>query len=392
MADTREIRTPGHIVDTLRKGVGGVSTEVVAEIQVRIPEYARPSNELYIKVIRTAVEQAIDGFLDRIEFPGAPWDPEPFRMIGRGEAAEGRNLEPLQTAMRIGARVCWRRLTELATPLGLTPQYLYDLGEAIFVYLDELADAAAQGFAAARAHATGEIERRRARLLDLLLTQPPAGAEAVSDLARAAGWRLPKTVACVALDDRPGPGRVPTMPPDVLAGHDRSTPCLLVPDPAGPGQDRMLDSALRGRRAAIGPAVPLTSAAASLRWATEALDLSRRGILPDGLFHCADHLSTLIVFKDEQLVDALAEARLAPLAHLRPTQQDRLAKTLLAWLRHGRGAGEVAERLHVHPQTVRYRLRQLEELYGDQLADPDIRFELEIALRARQAAALPLES
>ncbi|MEV3984887.1 helix-turn-helix domain-containing protein [Nonomuraea sp. NPDC049758] len=34
---------------------------------------------------------------------------------------------------------------------------------------------------------------------------------------------------------------------------------------------------------------------------------------------------------------------------------------------------------------MRYRLRQLEELYGDQLADPDVRFELEIVLRARQA-------
>ncbi|GAA3114272.1 hypothetical protein GCM10020001_036860 [Nonomuraea salmonea] len=109
-------------------------------------------------------------------------------------------------------------------------------------------------------------------------------------------------------------------------------------------------------------------------------------MLPGGLLRCADHMATLVLFKDEELVRALAQARLAPLAHLRPAQQDRLAETLLAWLRHGRGAGEVAATLHVHPQTVRYRLRQLEELYGDQLADPDIRFELEIALRARQAA------
>jgi DNA-binding PucR family transcriptional regulator len=178
---------------------------------------------------------------------------------------------------------------------------------------------------------------------------------------------------------------VPPLPPDVLTGPGRALPCLLVPDPAGPGQAQMLKHALRGHRAAIGPAVPLAAAATSLRWAGEALDLSRRGVLPRGLLRCEDHLATLVVFKDEELVSALAEVRLAPLAHLRPNQQDRLAETLLAWLRHGRGAGEVAAKLHVHPQTVRYRLRQLEELYGDQLADPDIRFELEIALRARQA-------
>ncbi|MFI9558571.1 helix-turn-helix domain-containing protein [Nonomuraea endophytica] len=383
MAIRSDTRTPADVVTTLRQGIGRVSTEVIEEIQARIPEYARPSDEVYIKVIRMAVEQAIYGFLDRIENPDAAWDPEPFRMIGRGEAAEGRNLEPLQTALRLGARVGWRRLTEIAEPLGLSPQSLYDLGEAIFVYLDQLADAAAEGFDEAKAHAAGEIERRRTRLLDLLLSQPPAGQEAIADLAKAAGWRLPKTVACVALGDQHGAYRRPALPPDVLTGLERAHPCLLVPDPRGQGH--AMDVALRGLKAAIGPAVPLAAASTSLRWAGEALELSARGVLPRGLLRCADHMATLVVFKDEELVGTLAETRLAPLAHLRPTQQDRLAETLLAWLRHGRGAGEVAARLHVHPQTVRYRLRQLEELYGDQLADPDIRFELEIVLRARQA-------
>ena len=64
--------------------------------------------------------------------------------------------------------------------------------------------------------------------------------------------------------------------------------------------------------------------------------------------------------------------------------EDRLAETLLAWLQHGCNANEVAVRVHVHPQTVRYRLRQVDELFGGQLRDPDRRFELEIALRTRQ--------
>jgi DNA-binding PucR family transcriptional regulator len=98
---------------------------------------------------------------------------------------------------------------------------------------------------------------------------------------------------------------------------------------------------------------------------------------------CTEHISTLIVFQDEDLLESLATLRLAPLSHLRASQQDRLAETLLAWLQSGRNANEVAMRLHVHPQTVRYRLRQLEDLFGDQLLDPDLRFELEIVLRAR---------
>jgi len=47
----------------------------------------------------------------------------------------------------------------------------------------------------------------------------------------------------------------------------------------------------------------------------------------------------------------------------------------------------VAHRIHVHPQTVRYRLRQIQELFGDQLRDPDRRFELQLALRVRTLTA-----
>jgi DNA-binding PucR family transcriptional regulator len=47
-------------------------------------------------------------------------------------------------------------------------------------------------------------------------------------------------------------------------------------------------------------------------------------------------------------------------------------------------ANEVAAALHVHPQTVRHRLRRLTDLFGDQLRDPRRRFELEPALRAER--------
>jgi len=75
---------------------------------------------------------------------------------------------------------------------------------------------------------------------------------------------------------------------------------------------------------------------------------------------------------------------LAPLRGLRPDQADRLAETLLAWLDSADNAGVAALRLHVHPQTVRYRLRQISGLFGDALGDPDARFSLQVALRARR--------
>ena len=66
--------------------------------------------------------------------------------------------------------------------------------------------------------------------------------------------------------------------------------------------------------------------------------------------------------------------------------RERLGSTLDAWLRHRGRTEAVATALHVHPQTVRYRLAKLRELFGSRLDDPDGRFELELALRARRIA------
>jgi DNA-binding PucR family transcriptional regulator len=59
-------------------------------------------------------------------------------------------------------------------------------------------------------------------------------------------------------------------------------------------------------------------------------------------------------------------------------------ETLEAWLEARGSAAKIAERLQVHPQTVRYRMRQLEQSLGEQLADPDSRFAMELVLRARR--------
>jgi DNA-binding PucR family transcriptional regulator len=86
---------------------------------------------------------------------------------------------------------------------------------------------------------------------------------------------------------------------------------------------------------------------------------------------------------DGSLGADLAARRLAPLDDLRPGPRARLTETLRAWLDDPGQVQRVAARLHVHPQTVRYRLAQLRELLGDDLDDAEARFELALSLRAR---------
>ena len=98
-----------------------------------------------------------------------------------------------------------------------------------------------------------------------------------------------------------------------------------------------------------------------------------------------EHLADLVVGAESQALDDLAELRLAPLAGLRPASRQKLADTLYAWLRHWGQRAPMAAELNVHPQTVGYRLTQLRELFGDALDDPQVRFELELVLRAGRA-------
>ena len=65
---------------------------------------------------------------------------------------------------------------------------------------------------------------------------------------------------------------------------------------------------------------------------------------------------------------------------LRPATSQRLAATLRSWLLHQGRRDAVAADLHVHAQTVRYRMSQVRELYGNRLDDPRTVLELVLAL------------
>ncbi|MGY0056546.1 PucR family transcriptional regulator [Streptomyces sp. LZ34] len=265
-------------------------------------------------------------------------------------------------------------------------------------------------------------ERARRDLFEALVGEVPVSERGLAELSRAARWPLPETIQAIAL---PTPGEAPQLAAvfgDTLIGAVGDELCLLIPDPAAdtgtgtgpatgpdtpladpgataePDPDRdpgtepasargALEAALRGRTAAVGHVVPLNDAASSVRWARRLLTMTHARSGPEArILFVDDHLSTLLLLQDESLVRALASRWLKPLAGLTPRQSERLQMTLLAWLEGG-GAPEAAKALKVHPQTVRYRLRQIEKLFGPGLRDPRIRFELEMALRGRRLMA-----
>lgn len=373
---------PPELAGVLRPALPGLTEAIIDAIAHSIPEYKRPIEGSFGRSLRVGVEEALGRFVDLIEDPTAQiGENGVYRSLGRGEMRVGRSLDSLQAAYRLGARVAWRHLAAVAVEAQMPAETLPTLAEAIFAYIDELAAQSVEGYAEAQTAAASERSRRRARLFELLTDAAGADAATIAAAADAAGWRLPRELAAVALEPGADADRLARqIGPETLAGAALGGPCLLVPDPRGPGRAERLAVVLAGTPAALGSAVAPERAVASLRPARRLLALAAPAAGPPR--RVDDHLVELALDAAREPLAALAQRRLAPLSGRTPAARARLAETLLAWLELHGSAPAVARRLHVHPQTVRYRLARLREALGGALDDPQARFELLLALRA----------
>jgi hypothetical protein len=377
------------IGELIRPHVAALSDEVIAAIRERVPAYHRPLRGRFGAGIRQGVEVALTQFADLVA------DPEldrsdldaVYRGLGAGEYREHRSLDALLAAYRLGARVSWRRVSELAMEAGHDRRTLAILAEAVFAYIDEVSALSAEGYAQAQSAAAGESERLRARVAELLL-EPATSADAITAAAAEAGWELPRQLAALAWS---GDGahlrtRLPTGTPATEVDGDNGI--AFVSDPDAPGLRARVDRAAHGESVVFGPTVAATEAATSAARARDVLRLIDAGVIvSEGLTLADDHLGALIAHGDEPVLTALARRRLQPLDGETPASRRRLAETLRSWLDHQGEVARVAAELGVHPQTVRYRLARLRELFGEALERPDERFELSLALRAPVSSA-----
>jgi hypothetical protein len=365
---------PPEVARALRPALPEVVDDVIAAVQEAVPVYAIGLDP----TVRRGVHVALDAFLELCE-GGAPVLPgrSVYVRFGAAERRNGRSLDALLAAYRAGARRAWSGLAEAGERQGLDPRAMYTLAEAIFAFIDEISSASAQGHAFEESLVAREQAEHRRRLLEALLAEPQPPLEDLTRLAAVAEWELPERVAALALD---APGA--RMPPEVVVADVAGGTFAIVPDPDAPGRRAGLERGLRQGAGGLGPSVALARFGASARRAALALELAEGG----GLVVADDRPVDLLLRTDVALAGDLAARALAPLDDLPSGQRDRLVETLAAWLDAHGEARPAAERLHVHVQTVRYRMDQLRDLLGDALDDPARRLELELALRFRAGA------
>jgi hypothetical protein len=380
---------PHEVTTYLRPIVADVVELIIETIPRYVPVYAMPMEGRFGQGVRQGVSIALHRFLD---LPGtdlpalSEGDKWVYERLGRGEVRSGRSLESLLAAYRTGARVTFRAISRTIPVDTLAPEVLLSLGESLFAYIDELSAASAQGYAAEQSERAGEHHRLRAELVEMIL-RGDTSEGTVARAAAAVGWAVPEVVVAVMVPFPHVHGLRSALGPDALVVERGVDVVVLIP--FSPGRVRRVDlkRALKGRRAIIGPSRPLARASESLHLALAA---GATGLVEEnsddedgvGPLWVEDHFAEIIIRAEPLAMADLAAKVLAPLDAVRPSARERLAETLLAWLRHHGQRTPVAEELFVHQQTVGYRVSQLKDLFGAALDDPETRFELELVLRA----------
>lgn len=139
---------------------------------------------------------------------------------------------------------------------------------------------------------------------------------------------------------------------------------------------------LQLRAVVAAPIAGLTAAAAARTEVDRVLDSAERHP------HSAPQVMSLAEVRTTVLLDEIvtmvsADKRLVDprIPELR-ARDPALAETLRVYLDSFGDIAAAAQLLHVHPNTVRYRARRIEQLLSTSLADPDVRLVLSLSLRA----------
>jgi PucR C-terminal helix-turn-helix domain len=376
-----ELRLDVDAITQMREQLPQVADHVVAAIIAEVPSYEGALAGQMGATIGNAVQLALGGFLSlasgrRGTDPGTPTAPavEGAYQLGRGEARSGRSTEALLAAYRIGARVAWRDMSRTAVDAGVEPMALVGFAELVFAYIDELSAASVAGHTDELA-TTGRVRQRLLeRVARHLLTGSPP--EAVLAAAERAGWEPPRTLTAVIVPEAHARHVLRSVSPGTLQSAELpeldEEVLLLVPDAHDHRRAALLRT-LADRGSLAGPARPWLDVRASY-------DRALRGRAAGIGLDTEAHLVPLVLDADPAARADLRAQLLAPLADLRPGTAEKLAETLRSWLLHQGRREDVAADLFVHAQTVRYRMGQLRELYGDRLDDPETVLALTVAL------------
>lgn len=351
-------------------GVGGVRVRVLAGLdalvdrmgaayRAEIPEYAALPAAVFADEVLPVSRIAVTLFFELIAADRAPStrDLRTFVSSGRARQDLGVPLEAVLHAYRIAGRETWTAIVSAIQPGD--EHLLADLAAKWIDYVDRISSAVAAAYVEAGHERLRALDARRRELVEALLTATDA-----ADVA-AVGLRFSTALASayvpVLVTGPDVAARIDALlraaPPRTLGGHrsDGARVLLLVPDPL-PATSPLLarsgaDVVVWGRAAAPGSSL-LAEVRAVERVARAARAIGRSS----GVVGPHDLLPERLLLADPATARSLSE-------RLDVVRDPALHTTLTTYLASG-SVPAVARALHVHANTVGYRLARIRDLTG----------------------------
>jgi hypothetical protein len=360
------------LVAEIEAELDGLVDAIGARIREDIPDFRRLPSEALAEAIRGNVARALAALRDLREPTGA--ELERAAAVGRERAEQGLTVDAVLHAYRISISAVWSRFGELARARGADVGTVLAFSETLWVWADAVMDVVGAAHRDIVLEQAREEQQRRDAFVLALLT----GTLDADDLRRESGtFGLDPERPYVAFRARTS-GR----PASVLGGaaglvtaidHDVAGVATRPPRPPP--------------RVTVGFAPParLEALPTAFAHASRALQTAL-AFGEEGVFSLADLSIRPAILADDALSDAFAARHLEPLESLGRLGIE-LETTLRTWLANGMRIDETARALHVHPNTLRHRLRRFEEATGATLRDPDNLVQLWWALERRRLSA-----
>ncbi|MER5202579.1 helix-turn-helix domain-containing protein [Streptomyces sp. NPDC002825] len=376
------------VAATLQAGLPELGERMALRIRAEVEAY-EDETLIPLDSLRRSCTANADLILTHLRVGGTP-DASSARETGRLRAEQGVPLADTLHAYRIGSQLLWTEiLAEARSRPEISDGLLLSESTEFWALSGLYAESVAVAYRETAAELTSQGQARRSALVEALFTGivtdrtlwetarelelPEHGPYAVAAAKAGAPGEEPLTGAEAALRQANLPSAWRLLPDQQLAlialpTEGAETTCLRI---------------LRRTRARVGfsPAFPsLRDTPQALRFARLAL-AGLEGTGP-GVARFDDNPLAMVVAAAPAEAAHLMEVVLRPVLDLPAAERSRLLRTLEHWFAAAGSAAAAARSLFVHPNTVRYRLRRVEELTGRSLSDPRAAADIGAALLA----------
>ncbi|MFE2515665.1 PucR family transcriptional regulator [Streptomyces mirabilis] len=369
-----------------------VVAAIVSAVHEQVPVYAA-LDDSRLPEVRAIAAWGLERLLHLWVTDGAlePSDLRRLRGIAAARAADGRPVQAVLRAYRVAATVLTDEIAARAPRLAAADAFA--LTRMLLTALDTLSEEMTTAYAATDEDLAADRDRALRLLLDDLIAGRHASVGALSDRSARLGVQLPDPY-CLLVAEPVGTER----PDMALDAATRLLEALAVP--GVPGEEVASSATVRGSRAVLllpgeaaaragavlgarswrGCAITgesLDRVAVAHRLAADALDTApAHAHRPGRVLTDADaHVLALLGGHPAAAPDQVARLVLGPLTD--PGQR-HLMEALTAYIDAG-SANAAARVLHLHAQSLRYRLRRIHALTSRDPRDPWQRLTLDIA-------------